>query len=369
MDETKITGSEPSSLGGDEETLNKVANQLEFYFGDANLKRDRYLRQMIEGSTTGFVPISEVLTFSRLKALTSQPSIIAQAAKLSFTLQVSEDNLGIARKAPLPKNEQPVDACIWIKGLPFNATLDEISQAVKTIENVETYSIFLRKDKQQLFNGEAFVELGNAEEVNLIVEKGVKSLLFRNQPLDAPELLPLADWMSKFKKTTKPPKPTNHEAAAKAPIQKDANTDKDKPTEIEAGALLVLEGLMSDCSREAIKAVINARITFIDYERGNEKAIVRFPSADDCKQGVSSLEKEKDKNIVKLTSYRVMDAAETSDYAKLVDEKRKLRMSSEYRPKSGGGSNGRDRRNKFHNKIGNEANQPKPKRSRDDPRA
>ena len=61
-------------------------SQLEFYFGDANLRRDRFLRAEIEGSEDGFVQITVLQTFNKLKAAGVTVDEIAAAAKESTQL-------------------------------------------------------------------------------------------------------------------------------------------------------------------------------------------------------------------------------------------------------------------------------------------
>ncbi|CAK0819813.1 unnamed protein product, partial [Prorocentrum cordatum] len=46
-----------------------LSRQLAFYFSDANLRHDRYVREKIEEDEGGYVPIDFVLPFNRLRAL------------------------------------------------------------------------------------------------------------------------------------------------------------------------------------------------------------------------------------------------------------------------------------------------------------
>ena len=48
----------------------RLCDQFEYYFNDANLRRDKHLRSMVgEGDMRGWAPLCEVLTFSRAKGL------------------------------------------------------------------------------------------------------------------------------------------------------------------------------------------------------------------------------------------------------------------------------------------------------------
>ncbi|KQK00282.1 hypothetical protein BRADI_3g48441v3 [Brachypodium distachyon] len=80
--------------------------QVEFYFGDSNLPRDKFLREAVEQSDDGLVSLALVCSFSRMKshlgldtALKPETvpvdTVLAVAAVLrcSSLLRVSEDGL------------------------------------------------------------------------------------------------------------------------------------------------------------------------------------------------------------------------------------------------------------------------------------
>ena len=46
-----------------------VATQVEFYFSDSNLPRDKFLNEKVAADPDGFVDIALLCTFSRMKAL------------------------------------------------------------------------------------------------------------------------------------------------------------------------------------------------------------------------------------------------------------------------------------------------------------
>jgi lupus La protein len=53
----------------DEESKQKVKLQVEFYFSDSNLPRDKFLRETVSADPDGFVDIALIITFSRLRSL------------------------------------------------------------------------------------------------------------------------------------------------------------------------------------------------------------------------------------------------------------------------------------------------------------
>ena len=53
----------------DDDARGKVLAQVEFYFSDSNLPRDKFLRETVEADPDGFVDIALLATFSRMRAL------------------------------------------------------------------------------------------------------------------------------------------------------------------------------------------------------------------------------------------------------------------------------------------------------------
>ncbi|MDB0053701.1 hypothetical protein N9F40_01560 [bacterium] len=53
----------------DDDAKSKVKAQMEFYFSDSNLPRDKFLRETVEADPDGFVDIQLLATFSRMRSL------------------------------------------------------------------------------------------------------------------------------------------------------------------------------------------------------------------------------------------------------------------------------------------------------------
>lgn len=65
----------------------------------------------------GWLPIATLTRFARLKALSDDVSVIADALKKSpELLEVSEDSLKVKRKTDLPENLDQTPNMIYIKG-------------------------------------------------------------------------------------------------------------------------------------------------------------------------------------------------------------------------------------------------------------
>ena len=73
----------------------KIVERLEFFFSDANLRMDKFLRGVIMDSYTGgFVEIETLLKFNTIKKLSTDPAVIAAAAeKIEQLIRVVNRNL------------------------------------------------------------------------------------------------------------------------------------------------------------------------------------------------------------------------------------------------------------------------------------
>ncbi|MCO5557393.1 hypothetical protein L7F22_010956 [Adiantum nelumboides] len=68
-----------------------VVKQIEYYFSVENLCRDIYLRSKMD--EWGFVPVSVIANFNRVRAITSNPYFILEALRLSNVVEVQGDKV------------------------------------------------------------------------------------------------------------------------------------------------------------------------------------------------------------------------------------------------------------------------------------
>ena len=80
----------PSPMQPPSEPSEALVEQLSFYFTDANLRRDRFMKTYTGTDGTGKMPVETLATFNRIKALTQDVSTIIAALRLIPGLQVSD---------------------------------------------------------------------------------------------------------------------------------------------------------------------------------------------------------------------------------------------------------------------------------------
>lgn len=72
-----------------------ILKQMEFYFSDANLSKDRYLGALVQNDP--YVPISEFLKFNKVRSMTQDSLDIVKSMKHSTFLELSEDKLKVSK--------------------------------------------------------------------------------------------------------------------------------------------------------------------------------------------------------------------------------------------------------------------------------
>lgn len=137
-----------------------IKRQIEFYFSDSNFRKDKFLKSQAELDPNGFVPISVLLTFNRLKALTTDVPLIVDAMKQSEVVDISDDGLKLKRNAELPANDNSMLKTLYVKGYPTDdpdVTIESVTAQFSTYGKVNL--VHLRKIKlNKTFKGSCFIE-------------------------------------------------------------------------------------------------------------------------------------------------------------------------------------------------------------------
>ncbi|CAL2275579.1 unnamed protein product [Prunus armeniaca] len=88
-----------------DEATSKILNQVEYYFSDLNLATTDHLMRFINKDPEGFVPISVVASFKKIKALVNSQSQLATVLRNSSKLVVHEDGKKVRRQHPLTQSD------------------------------------------------------------------------------------------------------------------------------------------------------------------------------------------------------------------------------------------------------------------------
>lgn len=84
----------------------KIIQQIEHYFGDINLPRDKFMQEKMK-EDEGWITLDVLLTFNRLANLSKDPEVIANAVEKSenHLVIVSEDKKKLKRNPDMPVPE------------------------------------------------------------------------------------------------------------------------------------------------------------------------------------------------------------------------------------------------------------------------
>lgn len=160
---------EPTKLESD------IIKQIEYYFGDANLFRDKFLQTEI-AKEDGWVPLATMLTFKRLAALSTDPEVIVAALNKSDEglVEISENHERIRRhpERPLPeKNEETrkeiITRTAYVKGFPLDLEMADFINFFDNYEKVTNIVIRKYLDKPtKLYKpkGSVFVTFATVEQ-------------------------------------------------------------------------------------------------------------------------------------------------------------------------------------------------------------
>jgi la-related protein 1 len=89
-----------------------LLNQIDFYFSDANLLTDEYLKKNMDAE--GWVPISLIASFRRVQMLTNNIELILNSLRASNVVEVQGDKVrrrnDWMRWVRLPSSEEPISS-------------------------------------------------------------------------------------------------------------------------------------------------------------------------------------------------------------------------------------------------------------------
>ncbi|XP_072950298.1 la-related protein 6B [Typha angustifolia] len=130
----------PARDGLSEEVVQKITKQVEYYFSDANLATTEHLMRFITKDPEGYVPISVIAAFKKIKALVHNNSLLAMALRTSSKLVVSEDGKKVRRQQPFTESdvEELQSRIIVAENLPEDHCYQNLMKVFSTVGSVKT---------------------------------------------------------------------------------------------------------------------------------------------------------------------------------------------------------------------------------------
>jgi hypothetical protein len=107
-----------------------ILRQLEYYFSNQNLWRDRFLLNEMAKSSGKWVKLSEVVEFPKLKAMTQDMGAIIKVLRMSTKLELDDEEKCVRRVNPLPPyTKKDVKRTIYVDCLPSGSSIKSVRKA------------------------------------------------------------------------------------------------------------------------------------------------------------------------------------------------------------------------------------------------
>merc|ERR1711872_257960 len=273
----------------------------EYYFGDFNLPRDKFLQEETK-SDDGWVTMETMLKFKRLSELSKDEKVIVAALKQSKAglLEVSEDGSKIRRDPaiPLPENTEESRKLLeartaYAKGFNKETTtldelLDHYNEANPDVVSIQMRNYCEKKGKEKVwkFKGSIFMTFKTEDAAKAFVakeEKYKEETLLKKFQKDYFEekKKEMEEKKNKYQKKDKKPKSEGADG------KEEAEEKQEEEFKLPKGSVLKLTGLGGEITREDIKEVLKDEcsvnidkdggdIAFITYEKGEADAKIRF---------------------------------------------------------------------------------------------
>lgn len=306
-----------------------IIRQLEYYFGDANLARDKFLLEQIT-KDEGWVPLDVLLTFKRLKSLSEDKKVIVDAIEKSDEglIEISEDREKLRRhpERPVPelneeKRKEIYGRTVYVKGFATGegTQMNELLEFFEPFEKVS--NILMRKyhdkaTKKYLFKGSVLVTFTTKEQAGEFLKKGKltykeKELICKSQD----------DYFEQKKAERK---------------KKDKKKEEEKFDigHLPKAASVHLDGFGKETSRETIKETIlkldeSLEVAFIDYQKTDSNGIVRFSTAGNGKKFVEKLTDNKIKIDDEEITARLLEGDEEMEFLRKVVKDQAARRAAQ----------------------------------------
>ena len=143
-------------------------SQVEYYFGDSNLPRDKFLWESTGGEENKAVPLKTICSFKRMRRFQPYSAVVA-ALRESATLDISGDEGAeeVRRKTPYKssserKRQQEANT-LYVKGFGDEVATTQFDIEAFFARHGPVNYIKLRRTPERLFKGSVFVEFPDAE--------------------------------------------------------------------------------------------------------------------------------------------------------------------------------------------------------------
>uniref|UniRef100_A0A7S0Y790 HTH La-type RNA-binding domain-containing protein n=1 Tax=Pseudo-nitzschia delicatissima TaxID=44447 RepID=A0A7S0Y790_9STRA len=375
----------------DPKAIEGLKERLEFFFSDANIRQDVFIRKLLMNSDEKSVGVDVLLRFNTIKKFSDESSVLIQAAKeLKDSLVVDEEKMTITRVTPftIDMMNQNIPKSLLVKNLPINESkqydvkVDELRELFENYGKVALVKLKFSsppfsgkedyygpsKKRRNFPSGSANIEFHTQEDLEKAAEatlttKGGETVEPKDKiELGATETRKSATelgvmLLSEFVASCKDKKEKRGDKKRSKP-HPEADEIPKFTFDWKPKCVIKVKGLPEGCDREAMLSAIGKgldvsaeevmdRKIYVDYSRGQKDGAIRFPEPSDS---VEELAKKLKAGDLKILDAAVEDAAilegdeEKKYWEDFIEFKNKQAIQRAEEKKNRGGKN---KRHKF----------------------
>ncbi|KAL1921079.1 uncharacterized protein VTP21DRAFT_11714 [Calcarisporiella thermophila] len=295
--------------------LRKIANQIEFYFSDANLQWDIPLRERLDKSS-GFVELEFLNSLSRLTRLkTDEHELETAIAECCISkLELSADRKRVRRIIPfLARNSEEVtERTVYVEHLrPPYTTPHAIARLFKKRTGLHVTFVRVPEVPGLKFSGFCFVEFENESDIERAIsefrpksqdgdggdsdEDNSKEL--RKEENLALRIIPKAKWLElkdEYLKYLGERQRMQHKVQRQIELRREACTQaslQSAPSEemsddYPKGIILLAQHVNADTKKDILKKLFGkyGDIEYVDYTRKNDFCYLRMKSSEESEK-------------------------------------------------------------------------------------
>lgn len=142
-----------------------IRDQMEFYFSDANLRKDRYMNELVQKDKERYVDLEVFLTFHKIRALTADVKDIVGSIATSELLQMDEEHKRVRRCAELAAKPDVDECTLYVERLPLHSDHTWLKSVFSRHGQV-VYVSLPRYRHNNRIKGFAFIEFATPEDVD-----------------------------------------------------------------------------------------------------------------------------------------------------------------------------------------------------------
>lgn len=315
----------------DTEVISALKERLQFFFSDANIRADRFIRKYLKKGDkdfSGSVPIEALLRFNSIKCHTTDAAVVAKAVKsMDDFLKLEDNEKAVARVNAFTASQMDdnIPVSLFVMDLPmtdeedpkkakYDVSIDELKAMFEPYGEIALIKLQYkqelegRKVRRGKPSGSARVEYTKVDSLEkaaadcLTIKDGEtiepkKALEVKGKKL---RVISLKEHVAnkrkedelerangtKGKKGDGDAKGSENGSGKKRRADDEEEEEKVKEFKIDwkPGCVIELKGIGASCDREAIKSAVESEgvsNVYADYSRGQPSGAIRFSEPSD----------------------------------------------------------------------------------------